>query len=122
VSVIDFFQSIRINAAQKDALRAKYKSEDISLNLYVLEQKYEQLQMVNQAMWKLLKNHTGMMDSDLRKIIIELDAIDGNIDGKMGKQNKLQKCSSCDRTIRESSMVCVLCGEPNKRYKPFSGN
>ena len=121
IDIIDFFQNSRIRSASREASSATDKAYDTSAELHELEIRYERLRLLTLSMWQLLKNHTGLMDSDLKKVIQELDASDGHIDGKVKLKSKSVTCPACKREIKDHSMVCPYCGKSNSKYKPFKG-
>ena len=86
-----------------------------------LEIRYERLRLVTMAMWELLKTHTGLTESDLKKYIEELDMADGKLDGKIDQKKYFTNCSDCGRKILKSALVCVYCGANNPTGDSFHG-
>ena len=76
-----------------------------------LEHRYERLRLVTIAMWQLLKEHTALADSDLKRFIEKVDLLDGKLDGKVSRVSGATDCSSCSRRVLKSATVCAWCGE-----------
>ncbi len=119
LDIFNFFQDAKIRSNANTADMAKNKAYDTSADMRELEVRYERLRVLTLSMWQLLKNHTGLMDSDLKKVIFELDAADGHIDGKVKLKSKSLTCPGCNRSIKDHCMVCPFCGLRNSKYKPF---
>ena len=105
---------------------AKLKSQShkqtyIEARVRELEKRHEQLKLVTLALWSLLRDHSGLKESELREYVDEIDLLDGRRDGKadLGKEKIL--CDGCDRTVLTTSVACPYCGTPNKMGNPFTG-
>ena len=123
----DIFQQGQLSSINKKVDRAfeKDKFQDETLiNSHVrlkdLEQRHEQLKLVTMAMWTLLKEHSGLMEGDLKKYIEKVDLMDGKLDGKITMKDKCD-CKSCGRTILTTSLACPYCGSDLNRKSAFSG-
>jgi type I site-specific restriction endonuclease len=84
-----------------------------------LEQRHEQLKLVTMAMWTLLKEHTGLTESELRKYVDKVDLMDGKADGKVDTREKCN-CTQCGRTILTTALACPYCGGQLHRKSVFS--
>ena len=84
-----------------------------------LEQRYERMSLVTNALWQLLKAHTGLTDADLKKYIEKVDLADGVRDGKMARNKGAMDCPKCSRRVLKSATVCAWCGEKLTSGDPF---
>ncbi len=121
----DMFQHTQISDLQKKALgsieRGKGQDNKIvssEVRLKELEQRHEQLKLVTMAMWTLLKDHSGLMESDLKRYIEKVDLMDGKADGRINTKEKVG-CSGCGRTILTTALACPYCGAALKRKSVF---
>ena len=130
--MIDFiwnvFQQGHISSLNKKIDRnfEKEKFQDETLiNSHVrlkdLEQRHEQLKLVTMAMWTLLKEHSGLMEGDLKKYIEKIDLMDGKLDGKVNMKESCD-CKSFGRTILTSALACPYCGSTLNRKSAFSNS
>jgi hypothetical protein len=84
-----------------------------------LEQRYERLRLVTIAMWQLLKEHTGLTDTDLRKFVEQVDLLDGKLDGKVSRVSGATNCTECGRRMLKSAVRCPWCGVKNLAGNAF---
>jgi type I site-specific restriction endonuclease len=124
----DLFQQGQINNLHQGKLSQleKEKSQDsrtdnLAARLQELEIRHEQLKLVTLAFWSLLRDHAGLLESDLRKYVEQIDLLDGKRDGKATTSQEKTTCTGCDRSVIGTSTVCVYCGTPLKRTGVFSG-
>ena len=75
------------------------------------------LVVVQRAIWSLVKEHTGLTDHDLFARIGELDATDGNIDGRYTPRARCDACGS----VSAAGARCAFCNESVGEPDPFSG-
>ena len=88
-------------------------------SLQLLEQRYERMRLVTNALWQLLKEHTGLTDSDLKRFIEKVDLADGRADGRMSANTRAMDCPKCSRRILKNAAVCPWCGTKPKSGDPF---
>ena len=118
--ILDFFdvhqygQINRLSSAQADTTRRVTSTQD---QLRQLENRYERMRLVTNALWQLLKEHTGLTDGDLKRFIERVDLLDGKADGKISRLTGAMDCPECSRRILKSAALCPWCG-----YKPSSGD
>lgn len=124
----DLFQQGQINDLNrgKQSLLEKEKFQDgktlsTEIRLAELEKRHEQLKLVTLALWSLLRDHSGLMEADLRKYVEQIDLLDGKRDGKASDAKGKVVCSGCDRTILNTATVCSYCGTPLKKMSSFHG-
>lgn len=77
------------------------------------------MSLVTNALWQLLKEHTGLTDGDLKKYIERVDLADGVRDGKITRSKSAMDCPHCARRILKSATVCAWCGEKLETGDPF---
>ena len=87
---------------QRQARRADMEIEN-------LEMRIESLITVNEAMWQLLCETTGLTDAHLAYRFKELDSSDGREDGK--KQVRANRCT-CGAMVNARLTNCQFCGGP----------
>lgn len=96
------------------------KAVDLLSRINELEQRHEQLKLTTLALWSLLRDHSGLLESDLKKYVEKLDLLDGHRDGKY-TENETLECSGCSRKILSKSLSCPYCGSRMNRKSAFSG-
>lgn len=116
--IYDLIQNRRIDTVRTDVGQTRHKLEDVDADLMQLEMRFERLNLMANAIWKIVKQKTGATDADLRELIEQLDMQDGYRDGRVRQEMKAEKipCSGCPRRIAQTSMICHYCGTPNKHY------
>ena len=124
----DLFQHRQIQDLQEGRLSQaeKAKSQDFRASsledrLKSLEQRHEQLKLVTLALWSLLRDHSGLLESDLRKYVERIDLLDGKLDGKAPSSQEKVSCAGCKREVLGTAVSCVYCGEPVVRRGGFGG-
>lgn len=115
----DLYQQQQINEAGRAAERAVSKTERQSNDIDELKKHVERLSLASQAMWEILRNSIGFTEADLETKILEIDARDGRIDGKINTPPI--NCHSCGRTTSSRRDTCVMCGAPTPRPHQFEG-
>ncbi len=74
------------------------------------EKRVDQLVLICNAMWELLREKTGLTEQDLIERVAILDAKDGVADGKLTRGPT--KCTKCNRTVLPKHQKCMYCGNP----------
>lgn len=115
----DLFQQQQINSAERTASDAKSKTDRHANDIENLQQHVERLSLACQAMWEILKNRSAFTETELETKILEIDARDGRIDGKINTQPI--SCPSCGRATSSRRDTCVLCGAHTRRPHQFEG-
>ncbi len=119
IDIFDVYQQGRIGglgSLQADTDRRVTNTGD---KLRELEQRYERMNLVTNALWQLLKAHTGLTDADLKKYIEKVDLADGVRDGKIARSKGAIDCPHCSRRVLKSATVCAWCGGKLASGDPF---
>jgi hypothetical protein len=103
--------------ARVASTRATNQLSNMGEDVRALEHRLERLALVNKAMWTLLRTKLGLTDIELRSMILEIDAADGAIDGRLGPQT--QVCTGCGRNIAAKFRHCQYCDTEIKQTDPF---
>lgn len=105
---IDMHQYRRIGEAERDAARAKNKSERVDGKMTQLERRVDRLALASQALWELLRDSTALTEGDVFEKMEEIDLRDGKRDGKIGQE--VSQCPNCQRNVSSKRDACVYCG------------
>ncbi|MDQ3814920.1 MAG: hypothetical protein M3347_13330 [Armatimonadota bacterium] len=89
------------DAARQSAAEAKDAVRD-------LEERVNQLTLINMALWSLLKEITDLTDEDLMQRVREIDLQDGQVDGKV--RGGMNRCPRCGQTLSKKHHRCLHCG------------
>jgi hypothetical protein len=119
IDIFDVYQQGKIaglGSLQADTDRRVTGTGD---KLRDLEQRYERMTLVTNALWQLLKAHTGLTDADLKKYIEKVDLSDGVRDGKVTRTKGAMDCPHCSRRVLKSATVCAWCGGKLTSGDPF---
>lgn len=76
-----------------------------------LEIRINKLEIVAEAMWRLLKQKTDLTDSELLEEVCNVDLEDGRLDGKKSQQKSISECPNCGRKNNHKHSNCLYCGE-----------
>ncbi len=102
--------SIRNNRHQVAAMDAEHhvQRKKDQRRADSLEDRFERLLLLTEAMWQLLVEHYGLTDAHLLHKMTELDGADGQIEGK--RQRPKIECGSCGAAISREFARCLYCG------------
>jgi hypothetical protein len=76
-----------------------------------LQQRVDSLELACAALWTLLKHTNGFTDEQLKEIIHQIDASDGQLDGKMTVPAAV--CPVCKhKLLSKTATKCLWCGAP----------
>lgn len=84
--------------------------------IHDLEMRLERMLTLNEAMWQLLCETTGLTDAHLAYRVYELDAADGERDGR--KKRRGSKCG-CGAMVVASLDACQFCGAAAPERSPW---
>jgi hypothetical protein len=104
----DVLQHFQIARAKEDAANASGKIDSLIARKDNTKQELEELTLACQAMWELLRDHLGFTDAHIKARILEIDARDGTVDGKIGAE--LIDCPHCGQKASTTKPNCVYCG------------
>lgn len=100
------------SAADSSLRRGEVKAEQAQNALERLEERVDQLILVNMALWSLIREHSEMTEEDLVKRVVEIDMADGELDGRT--RPRLSSCGDCGQTLSRRHNHCLYCGhEPD---------
>ena len=104
----NIIQHRQISKARETAETASHKIDSLSARKDNNKQDVEELTLACQAMWELLRDHLGFTDEHLKAKILEVDARDGMVDGKIGAE--VMDCPHCGQKTSTVRKNCVYCG------------
>ena len=111
------YQQTKIASAEQTAERAMSKADRYAADIADVRRQIDRLTLACQALWELLRDRSELTEEDIEAKILEIDARDGSVDGKIA--TKLLSCSSCGRPTNSRRSFCVMCGAPLKREHQF---
>lgn len=98
--------SRRLQDKAHDLRDASSRSKENALELDELKARVDRLYLVNQALWGLLKQKTGLTDAELQKAIEKLD----QVESKPASTAAGLVCKDCGKTVSRRHKVCIYCG------------
>ena len=104
----DLYQNKNISTARREADAAQSSSEKTAYELDKLKHQVDKLSLSCQAMWELLRDHSGLTEDDIQAKIVEVDGRSGEVNGKMGA--RLVDCPSCGNPTSSARAACDRCG------------
>jgi hypothetical protein len=111
---VDLYQSAQIGSAVATAERGEAKAENVQQAMRRLEDRVNQLTLINMALWSLLQETTGLTEEQLVARVHELDLRDGVINGRV--RSKITQCPQCQQTLSQKHLRCLYCGfEPESQ-------
>ena len=99
-----------VNRANTKADRQSYKIDE-------LVDKVDRLSLACQGMWELIRDRTQISEQDLEVKMLEIDARDGKVDGKITTQ--ALSCHACGRPTNSKRNRCIMCGAALRRQHKF---
>jgi hypothetical protein len=113
----DLAQNRDIARAQGAASQATDQVTNLREQVKLLERRLERLAVVDKAMWTLVRDKLGLSDVELRSMVLEVDASDGQIDGRIGTPT--QTCGACGRSTTARHGRCQYCNAELAKEDPF---
>ena len=105
----DVLQHFQIANAMSASDLASNKIDGLISRKDDTQQELEQLTLACQAMWELLRDHIGVTDDQLKAKILEIDARDGMVDGKI--TGEVIDCPHCGQKASTTNPTCQYCGK-----------
>lgn len=96
---------------------ASQTAREAKLEVQKIRDDVDNLKLITQALWFLLKQKTELTDEALVDMIREADQLDGKVDGRFVKIP--ESCPQCARPVNISTNSCVYCGIKVERKSPF---
>ncbi|PCJ44679.1 MAG: hypothetical protein COA99_06545 [Moraxellaceae bacterium] len=96
-------------SARSSASAAKSSAAQAKSQVDYLKTEVERLLMITEALWGFIKEQHDYEDQALFDKIIEIDAKDGKIDGRVAPKAPT-KCPECTHVLPKKKPFCVYCG------------
>ncbi len=103
----DLIQQRQISNRQKENQKTQGRVREAASDFRSLKEQHEQLSLVCEAMWELLRDSVGVSETMLLNKVEEIDLRDGSLDGK---NNRARACNACGRKINPQRGLCLFCG------------
>lgn len=113
----DLLQHFQIEEVRQKADDASRNAERQQADVGSVQDQVDRLTLTCQAMWELLRDHSGLTESQLKNKIVEIDGRDGATDGKIGIE--VIVCPHCGNKTGTRKSRCVFCGKPVKAIHAF---
>lgn len=113
----DLLQHFQIESAREEAHDATSAAYIQGSRIDALEAQVERLTLASQAMWELLRDHSGLTEGQLYSKILEIDGRDGAVDGAISSE--VITCPHCNQKTNTHKLRCVYCRKPVKPKHQF---
>ena len=110
----DLLHHFQIQEASREAKEASSKTNS---QVGSVQDQVERLTLACQAMWELLRDHSGLTENELKQKIVEIDGRDGAVDGKLSSE--VISCPHCGQKTSTRKSRCVFCGKGVKSSHIF---
>lgn len=91
-----------------EAAEAQREAKTAQQRVSELEEQVERLTLACASMWELIQQKTGLTEDQLVDRITEVDARDGQVDGRLTRG--VHPCSKCGRPVPARRQKCLYCG------------
>jgi len=105
----NIIQHYQIKEARNEARSASDRASRQETKVANGNDRIERLMLATQAMWELVREHTGLTDTHLLAKMEEIDGRDGMQDQKIGVE--IIDCPHCGRKTNTRSGTCIYCGK-----------
>jgi hypothetical protein len=119
MDLFDIYQQRQIDEASAKASSTKNRVDEVLMHVGHLEQQISRLQLTCQAMWEVLRDHTGVGEEHVLLKMEEIDLRDGKADGKISPA--VTVCAACDRPVNTRHKQCMYCGAQLTSQTLFGG-
>ncbi len=75
-----------------------------------LQHRVDKLELITEALWRLLKENTDLDETDLLERVAQVDLMDGRYDRKKSKISVIE-CKRCGRKNSKRHTQCLYCGD-----------
>lgn len=110
---------MRLNDSRQQQSSLDSRIRQVDGNWADLQKQVNKIALVNQAMYELVRERTGITDEELRRKIREVDQRDGSEDGHINASPL--RCPKCGGTVTSGALSCPTCGAtvaPKYPYEP----
>ena len=91
--------------------------EGMQREIEELRKDMDRLLMINEAMWRILRERLQCTDAELVQRIHDIDLEDGHLNGRKGP-SPARDCPHCGRPLSKHRPTCLYCGKPVE-FLPF---
>lgn len=117
--IADFLLWGYMDAQQNRTLdESKAKTQNLSYQTENLADDFENLKLINQALWEIMSDKLGLSGEELLKKVEEIDLRDGVRDGRISKSRNPWNCTNCNHLNSPRMKTCVSC---HKQTSPLFG-
>lgn len=113
----NLFQEMRLNDQSARLDNTDSTLQDTKYSLSELSYQIRKMVLVNQALYELLKEKTGISDADLRRKIKEIDLRDGTENGRLDVAPI--RCPKCGNVMTAGALKCPNCDVTVAPKYPF---
>jgi hypothetical protein len=117
VPMWDLLQHFQIESVREEAQDAAWAARSQNSRIEAVEAQIERLTLASQAMWELLRDHSGLTEGQLYSKILEIDGRDGSVDGSI--PTEVIACPHCGKNTNTNKLRCVYCRKPVKPKHQF---
>ena len=82
-----------------------------------LRKDVDRLLLINEAMWRIMRERLQCTDAELVRLIQDIDLEDGHLNGRKGPSPS-RNCPHCERPLGKHRATCLYCGKPVE-FLPF---
>ena len=104
----DYNQQQQIRGAQNAVQQAAVDVESTRRMVDELRVQIERMNLVNQAIWELVRDRASLTDADLNAKVQEIDLRDGQADGRITAA--AGNCPKCGKLNARGRTKCMYCG------------
>jgi len=101
----------------KQSRTASLDAGNNSSRLNILESQFDQLSLINEALWEIMKKDKGWTDKDLLKKVQEV------VNLRVVRAQSKLSCNKCGMSNPSIKSSCIYCGNTlvkNTQNSPFS--
>ena len=107
-----------LSNASARAEQGAMTAEEARARVLDLEAKVSKLTLVNQALFELIAQRTGITEAELIDRVNEIDLRDGQLDGRPTHDVPIV-CQQCGRSYSRRHNHCFYCGYVNPMTRAF---